>query len=85
MKICKMLRSVSKLEENKNIHVEEMVAIFLHTLSHHSKNRVMQLYFYRSDEIVSGHFNIVLNTILRFHTHLLKKPEPITDISTNEK
>ena len=73
------------MKGNRNVQVEEMVVIFLHILSHHSKNRVMQLYFHRSGETVSRHFNTVLNAILRLHTYLLKKPEPITETSTNEK
>lgn len=84
-KLCEMLKSVGKLEGNRNVAVEEMVAIFLHTLGHHSKNRVMQMYFRRSGETVSRHFNAVLNAILKLHMHLLKKPEPVTEISTDEK
>ncbi|XP_008780280.4 protein ALP1-like [Phoenix dactylifera] len=84
-KLCEMLKSISKLEGNRNVQVEEMVAIFLHTLGHHSKNRVMQLYFRRSGETVSRHFNVVLNAILRLHRHLLKNPEPVTERSTDEK
>ncbi|XP_038980641.1 uncharacterized protein LOC120110251 [Phoenix dactylifera] len=84
-KLCEMLKSISKLEGNRNVQVEEMVAIFLHILGHHSKNRVMQLYFRRSGEIVSRHFNVVLNAILRLHRHLLKNPEPVTERSTDEK
>ena len=84
-KLCEMLKSVSKLEENKNVAVEEVVAIFFHTLGHHSKNKVMQLYFRRSAETVSRHFNVVLNAILKLYMYLLKKPKPITETSTYDK
>ena len=84
-KLCEMLKLVDKLEENRNVAVEEMVVIFLHTLAHHSKNRVMQLVFRRSGETVSRYFNVVLNAILRLHTYLLKKSEPDTETSDDEK
>ena len=84
-KLCEMLKLVGKLEGNRNVQIEEMVAIFFHTLSHHSKNRVIQLYFHRSGKTVSRYFNTVLNTILRLCTHLLKKPEPVIETSIDEK
>ena len=84
-KFCKMLKVVGKLEINRNIVIEEMVVIFFHIVAHHSKNRVIQLVFCRSGETISRYFNVVLNAILRLHTYLLKKPEPITETSNNKK
>ncbi|XP_062088344.1 protein ALP1-like [Humulus lupulus] len=65
--------------------VEEMVAIFLHIISHDVKNRIIRRQFARSGETISRQFNLVLGALLRLHDVLLKKPEPILDNSTDER
>ncbi|KAL5543802.1 hypothetical protein UlMin_007586 [Ulmus minor] len=65
--------------------VEEMVAIFLHIISHDVKNRIMRSQFARSAETVSRQFKVVLNSILRLHEVLLKKPKPVLDDSTDNR
>ncbi|XP_062103773.1 uncharacterized protein LOC133814884 [Humulus lupulus] len=65
--------------------VEEMIAMFLHIVSHDIKNRIMRRQFARSGETVSRQFNAVLNAVLRLHELLLKKPEPILGSSTDER
>ncbi|KAK2661820.1 hypothetical protein Ddye_000394 [Dipteronia dyeriana] len=65
--------------------VEEMVAIFLHIISHDVKNRIMRCQFARSGETVSRQFNVVLNAILCLHELLLKKPEPVLSDSTDSR
>lgn len=78
-KLCEMLRDIGKLQGNKNTSLEEMVALFLFILSHDTKNRRVQLFFRRSGETVSRHFNLVLRGLLRCHHLLLKKPTPVTE------
>ncbi|KAF4363255.1 hypothetical protein G4B88_016009, partial [Cannabis sativa] len=34
-------KSYGKFKKNKNVSIEEMVAMFLHILAHHHKNRVV--------------------------------------------
>ena len=63
--LCHQLRTVGGLKGTKNMDVEEMVAIFLHIISHDIKNRIMRRQFARSGETISKQFNIVLNAILR--------------------
>ncbi|XP_074299548.1 uncharacterized protein LOC141630675 [Silene latifolia] len=84
-KLCELLRDVGRLEGNRNTSLEEMVALFLFTLSHDTKNRRTQLYFRRSGETVSRHFNSVLRAVLRCHHFLFKKPEPITENCQDER
>ncbi|KMS99984.1 hypothetical protein BVRB_1g018230 [Beta vulgaris subsp. vulgaris] len=78
-KLCEMLRDVGKLQGNRNTRLEEMVALFLFTLSHDTKNRRTQLHFRRSGETVSRHFNLVLQALLRCHHILLKKPTAVAE------
>ncbi|KAL5549458.1 hypothetical protein UlMin_004689 [Ulmus minor] len=81
--LCQHLRTIRGLKRTKNMDVEEMVAIFLHIISHDVKNRIMRRQFARSGETVRRKFNVVLNGLLRLYEVLLKKPEPISDDSTD--
>lgn len=83
--LCHMLKTTGKLRGTTNVEVEEMVAIFLHILAHDVKNRVVRRNFVRSGETISRYFNIVLNSVLRLHELLLKKPEPVPANSLDEK
>ncbi|XP_028789603.1 protein ALP1-like [Neltuma alba] len=65
--------------------VDEQVAMFLHILAHHVKNRVVQFYFGRSGETISRYFNIVLMAMMRLAKELFKKPELIHEDSIDEK
>nr|XP_043625400.1 uncharacterized protein LOC122596816 [Erigeron canadensis] len=65
--------------------VDEQVAIFLHMLAHNIKNRVIICNFYRSGETISRLFTRVCNAVIRLHSHLLKKPEPVLEDSTDQR
>ncbi|XP_061354410.1 protein ALP1-like [Gastrolobium bilobum] len=65
--------------------VEEMLAIFLHILAHDVKNRIIKRQFMRSGETISRQFTNVLLSVIRCHTVLLKRPEPVPQNSTDEK
>lgn len=80
-----MLRVVGQLEPSRNMGVEEMVAIFLHILSHDVKNRIIKRQFMRSGETSSRRFAYVLHAILRCYRELLKEPEPIQENCTDER
>ena len=64
-----------------NIDVDEHIAIFLHILAHHVKNRVIKHRFGWSGESVSRHFNNVLHSIIRLQSEFLKKLEPTPEDS----
>ncbi|CAJ2651696.1 unnamed protein product, partial [Trifolium pratense] len=83
--LCCLLRNEGKLKEDGLVCIEEQVAIFLHILAHHSKNRVIKFLFKRSGETVSRYFNLVLNGILRLHETLLKAPEPVPEDCLDER
>ncbi|GAV58380.1 hypothetical protein CFOL_v3_01914, partial [Cephalotus follicularis] len=63
-KLCIMLTNIGGLQDTKNMMVDEQVAMCLHILAHHVKNRVVEFRFKRSGRIVSRHSKIVLNAII---------------------
>ncbi|CAI9287421.1 unnamed protein product [Lactuca saligna] len=65
--------------------IDEQVAIFLHIIAHNVKNRVMIGRFQRSGETISKIVSRVCNAVIRLHPHLLKKPEPVTENSTDQR
>ncbi|KAJ9538116.1 hypothetical protein OSB04_030849 [Centaurea solstitialis] len=84
-KLCHMLETFGGLKPSRNMNIDEQVAIFLHILAHNVKNRVIICRFRRSGERISRHFARVCNATIRFHTRLLKKPEPVPDKSTDPR
>ena len=67
------------------IYIEEMVALFLHIFAHHVKNQVITFLFLRSREIVSRHFNVVLNVVIPLQGVLLKKSKSVFENPTYGK
>ncbi|XP_023737574.1 protein ANTAGONIST OF LIKE HETEROCHROMATIN PROTEIN 1-like [Lactuca sativa] len=65
--------------------IDEQVAIFLHIIAHNVKNRVMIGRFQHSGETISIIVSRVCNAEIRLHPHLLKKPEPVTENSTDQR
>ena len=80
-----MLETIGGLKDTKHMLVDEQVAMFLHTLAHHAKNRVTKHHFRRSGEIVSRYFNDVLHAIIRLQVKLFKKPELVPENSSDER
>ena len=78
-KLCSMLDNVGGLKPTKHMLVDEQVAMFLHILAHHVKNRVIQFEFGRSGETISRYFNRVLTAMMRLQRELFKQPEPVAD------
>ncbi|MFQ6664368.1 hypothetical protein Gotur_031510 [Gossypium turneri] len=84
-KLCEMLQTLGKLKSSRNMLVDKQVAMFLHIISHHLKNRVIKHHFNRSGEPISRSFHNVLNAVIRLHDVLFKKAEPITANSTEPR
>ncbi|XVF61299.1 hypothetical protein PTKIN_Ptkin08bG0119200 [Pterospermum kingtungense] len=61
------------------MNVEEIVAMFLHIISHHTKNRVIKRQLARSSKTVIKQFNVVLKVVLRLHTMVFKKKVQIAE------
>ncbi|XP_076923607.1 protein ANTAGONIST OF LIKE HETEROCHROMATIN PROTEIN 1-like [Bidens hawaiensis] len=83
--LCDMLETRGGLKNSKNMLVDVQVAMFLHTLAHNAKNRILVNRFHRSGETVSRYFKLVLNAICRLHKELYKSPVPVPDNETDER
>ena len=84
-KLCEMLESIGGLKSSRFMLVDEQVAMFLHIISHHLKNRVIKHHFRRSGETVSRAFHSVLNVVIRLQDVLFKKAELITANSSDTR
>ena len=84
-KLCGMLITFGGLKASRNMDIEEKVTIFLHMIAHNIKNRVMISNFHRSGETISRTFSKVCNAVIRLHSRLLKKPEPVPENSTDHR
>ncbi|MFQ6652966.1 hypothetical protein Gotur_024600 [Gossypium turneri] len=73
------------LKSSRNMLVDEQVAMFLHIISYHLKNRVIKHHFNRSEETVSRSFHKDLNAVISLQDVLFKKAEPITANSTDPR
>ena len=80
-----MLDRIGGLKPSKHMLIDEQVAMFLHILAHHVKNRVIQFEFRRSGETISRYFNLVLNAMMRLEGELFKTLEPVPSDSTDEQ
>nr|XP_043638429.1 protein ALP1-like [Erigeron canadensis] len=84
-KLCGILESRGGLSNSKNIKVDEQVAMFLHTLAHNEKNRIIINRFERSGETISRYFHIVLNAVCRLHKEFYKTPVPVPNDELDER
>ena len=84
-RLCEMLKTITRLKDTANMLVDEQVAIFLHVLAHHVKNRTMKKKFGRSAETISRAFRRVLRAITQLCSHHLVKPVPNPENSTDER
>ncbi|XVF56330.1 hypothetical protein PTKIN_Ptkin06aG0110400 [Pterospermum kingtungense] len=84
-KLCEMLQHIGGLKSTRNMNIDEQVAMFLHIIAHHVKNRVIRHNFQRSSETISRHFHNVLNAVMHLQEHLFRKPEPIPTNSTDNR
>nr|KAJ0213897.1 hypothetical protein LSAT_V11C400227860 [Lactuca sativa] len=84
-KLCCMLETLGGLKPSRNMEIDEQVAIFLHILAHNVKNRIIICQFRRSGETINRYFIRFCYEVIRLHTRLLKKPEPVPDNSTDQR
>jgi hypothetical protein len=62
-RFCKLIRNRGLLQDTIHMCVEQQVAMFLNTVGHNLRNRVVGTNFGRSGETVSRYFNKVLHAI----------------------
>lgn len=84
VKLCSVIEVDGKLKASRHLQIDEQVAICLYILAHHVKNRVAKFQFRRSGETISKYFNNVVNAVIRLEKQLFKKPEPISETSTDD-
>nr|KAJ0216405.1 hypothetical protein LSAT_V11C300153630 [Lactuca sativa] len=83
-KLCDMPHTLGGLRTSRYMDIDEQVAIFLHIIAHDVKNRVMIGRFQRYGQTISKIVMLVCNVVIRLHPHLLKKPKPVTENSTDQ-
>ena len=76
LELCDLLKRERLLRATKRVSVEEQVAIFLATVGHSQRNRVMQIQFQHSGQTISKYFNVVLDTLLYIYPDYVKLPGP---------
>lgn len=65
--------------------VNEMIAIFLHIIAHEIKNKVMKRQFSYYGETINQQFHVVLNSVMRLHSMLLRKLEAVTNDCNDDR
>ncbi|CAN1752080.1 hypothetical protein LINPERHAP1_LOCUS4572 [Linum perenne] len=63
-KLCNILETKVGLVASKQVTIKEIVALFLHILSHCIRNRTIKATFIRSGEIINRQFHKVLRAVL---------------------
>ena len=78
--MCAIFRERGLLVDSRWISVEEQVRIFLQTLGHGHKNRMMQQSLQRSGQIISKYFNIVLRAVVEWTPDIICLKESLTSL-----
>ncbi|KAL6638731.1 hypothetical protein ACP70R_023590 [Stipagrostis hirtigluma subsp. patula] len=71
-KLSARLRDAGLLRDTIHVSVEEQLAMFLHTVGHNLRNRVIGLFVKRSSETVSRYFNQVLKALCFLAKDMIK-------------
>ncbi|WVZ88740.1 hypothetical protein U9M48_035224, partial [Paspalum notatum var. saurae] len=72
--LCQVLRQRSLLRDTIHVCIEEQVAMFLNTVGHNLRNKLVGTNFIRSGETVSRYFNLVLHAIGELSNELIRPP-----------
>ncbi|XP_058111720.1 uncharacterized protein LOC131255041 [Magnolia sinica] len=83
--LCTQLHEKAVLRDTRRVSHEEHSIMFLRTLGHSVRNRVIGHRFIRSGETVSRHFHSVLDAIVSLYPIFIKQAGPATpsEIQTN--
>lgn len=81
--LCSRLKSLHLLEDSRYVSVQEKVAIFVLTVGHIHRNRVLQDRFQYSGETISQHFNNTLIALAKLSMDLIKPHTPLTEIPSH--
>ncbi|CAN1797123.1 Protein ALP1-like [Linum perenne] len=80
-RLCEVLVTEGGLVPTKKVPIDEMIVIFLWTVGHNIKNRIMQLRFGRSGKTICAVIHAVLSAIVKLHRTLYRKAIPIPEHS----
>ncbi len=75
---CNLFRDRGMLQDTIHMCVEQQVAMFLNTVGHNLRNRLVGTNFGRSGETVSRYFNKVLHAIGELRNELIRPPSSST-------
>ncbi|CAN1240093.1 hypothetical protein LINGRAPRIM_LOCUS2603 [Linum grandiflorum] len=78
-RLCADLVAEGGLKKLQNVEVDEMVVMFLWTVGHTVKNRILQKKFARSGKTICAVIHAVLQSILNMHETLYVKANPNTE------
>ncbi|GMP62181.1 hypothetical protein CsSME_00024379 [Camellia sinensis var. sinensis] len=73
--LCEALKVYGKLEHSRYLTVQEQVCIFLLTIGHNERNRVVQERFQHSGQTISKYFNRVLKAVCRLGKQVIRPPD----------
>ncbi|KAK2663912.1 hypothetical protein Ddye_002486 [Dipteronia dyeriana] len=83
--LCELLKTRGGLLDDGNVIIEEQVATFVNILAHHTKNKSVQVRFYRSGETISRYVHRVLRALLHLENVLFVKPTPVPNDFTDSR
>lgn len=72
--LCQRLKSLGYLKDDKIVSVEEAVGIFLITVGHNMRNRIVSERFQHSQETISRQFNRVLKALCKLAIDIIQPP-----------
>ena len=73
-RFCKVFRDRGLLQDTIHMCVEQQVAMFLNTVGHNLRNRLVGTNYDRSGETVSQYFNKVLHAVGELRDELIRPP-----------
>lgn len=83
--LATIMRDRGLLRDTIHVTIEEQLALFLNTVGHTTKNRVLKIQFIRSGETVSRYFNLVLRAICGIRNQFVQQASSTIhpEIATN--
>ncbi|KAL5729509.1 hypothetical protein ACHQM5_002449 [Ranunculus cassubicifolius] len=79
-----LLESRGLLAHSSGVRIEEQLAIFMLTVGHNKRNRLLQERFQHSGETISRHFNTVLDAIVTLAEDFFQPANPTTPLEIHE-
>jgi hypothetical protein len=77
-RFCTLFRDRGLLQDTIHMCVEQQVAMFLNTVGHNLRNRLVATNYDRSSETVSRYFNKVLRAVGELRNELIRPPSSST-------